>query len=329
MRILIATGIYPPEIGGPAEYAKNLKEVWEKEGHRVEVAVFSRFKVLPTGLRHLVYLFYILPSVLRADLILALDTYSAGLPATFAANLFGREIILRTGGDFLWEAYVERTGDLVLLREFYAKKISRFSQKEKIIFRLTKWVLQNVDAIIFSTEWQKNIFMGPYGLQNQKHFIVENYYGPKLSSSQPEKKNFVAATRKLKWKNLERLQRVFAQIPAQLDMTTVPHEKFLDKLREAYAVIIASLGDISPNTILDAIRLNKPFILTQENGLTPRIKEIGLFVDPEDENDIKEKTLWLLEPQNYKAQVAKIAGFSFTHTWEEMAKEYLNVWQKI
>ena len=60
MKILICTGIYPPEIGGPAQYAKNLSEFWQKEGHRVNVKVFSRFNFLPTGLRHLVYFFNIL-----------------------------------------------------------------------------------------------------------------------------------------------------------------------------------------------------------------------------------------------------------------------------
>src|SRR5690348_11398603 len=119
MRILIATGIYPPEIGGPAEYAKNLKDAWNSQGHQVTVKVFSRFKFLPTGLRHLAYFLYIVPAVIRADFILSLDTFSAGLPAVLAARLFGKQIIVRTGGDFLWEFYVERTGELVLLKDFY------------------------------------------------------------------------------------------------------------------------------------------------------------------------------------------------------------------
>ena len=52
---------------------------------------------------------------------------------------------------------------------------------------------------------------------------------------------------------------------------------------------VGFLGDISPNLILDAVRHNKPFILTQENGLTDRLGDIGLYVDPENVDDIKEK----------------------------------------
>lgn len=334
MKILIATGIYPPEIGGPAEYAKNLAETWRTAGHRVDVRVFSRFNFLPTGLRHLAYLLSILPAASRADRILALDTYSSAVPAVLTAKLFGKKIIVRTGGDFLWESYIERTGDLVLLKDFYLNCLEKLSGKEKLIFKLTRWVLSHVEGIVWSTEWQKEIFMRPYGLENQKHFIIENYYGPKLVSQEPAVKNFVAATRKLKWKNIELVEEIFSKpevrdTGAILDTGTVPHEEFLDKLAASYAVIIASLGDISPNTILDAIRLDKPFILTRENGLMPRIKDIGIFVDPENKEDIAEKVKWLLDPENYEAKRKQIVRFTFTHSWEEMAQEYIDTWNNL
>ncbi|MDO8424090.1 MAG: hypothetical protein Q7S54_00580, partial [bacterium] len=196
-----------------------------------------------------------------------------------------------------------------------------------------KWALRNLSAIIWSTDWQKNIFMEPYGLVSKKHFIVENYYGPKLPSYEPEKINFVASTRKARWKNIPTLKKVFREKEiidsgATLDTGIVPHDEFLDKLNYSYAVIIASLGDISPNTILDAIRYDKPFILTRENGLFNRVKDIGTFVDPQDQKDIKEKVLWLLKPENYMSQKKKIEDFTFTHTWEEIAQEYIDIWRK-
>ncbi len=334
MRILIATGIYPPEIGGPAEYAKNLKEIWERQGHQVTVKVFSLFNFLPTGIRHLVYFLYILPAVWRIDFIFVLDTFSAALPTVLAARMLGKKIILRTGGDFLWEFYVERTGKLVLLREFYNTQITNLSFKEKIIFKLTRFVLNNVDAVIWSTEWQKSIFIEPYKLIRQRHFIVENYYGPKIVSREPEKKNFIATARKLKWKNVELVQKVFdlkeiVESGIILDTEVVPHDEFLNKLSSSYAVIIASLGDISPNTILDAIRCGKPFILTKENGLYDRIKDVGLFVDSQDSKDIKNKLVWLAKPANYEIQKEKVLNFNFTHTWEDIAKEYMAVYEQI
>jgi glycosyltransferase involved in cell wall biosynthesis len=267
-------------------------------------------------------------------MVLALDTYSCGLPATVAAKLCGTLIMLRTGGDFLWEQYVERTDDLVLLRDFYKEKTHPLSSKEQAIFRLTGWVLRNVDAVVWSTHWQKDIFEKPYRLEEQRHFIIENYYGTKIPSHDPHEKSFAAGTRKLKWKNVALLEKAFADesvkaLGVRLDTETLPHDDFIDKLGRSYAVLIASLGDISPNTILDAIRLDKPFILTRENGLADRIKDIALFVDPLNLEDIKEKILWLSEPANYALQKERVASFSFTHTWEEMAGEYVAIYKKI
>lgn len=333
MRILIVTGIYPPEIGGPAEYAKNLKDVWIAEGHQVSVKVFGQFKKIPWGIRHILFLLYIIPAVIKSDVIFTLDSFTAGV-VVVAAKVFFKKVVFRTGGDALWELYVDRTGDLVLLREFYKTRLENLSLKEKITFYLIRWALKNLSAIIWSTEWQKNIFIEPYDLKNQRHFIVENYYGQKILSKDPKMKNFIASTRKTKWKNIETVRKVFAQSEvvksgAILDTEVIPHDEFLDRLSISYAVIVVSLGDISPNTILDAIRSNKPFILTQENGLYNRIKDIGLFVDPQDPEDIKNKVLWLAKPENYEAQKQKIERFIFTHTWEEIGREYLAIYDSI
>jgi len=93
MKILLTTGIYPPAIGGPALYVKNLEEVWRKEGHKVRVLYYELEKKLPTGIRHLLFFFRTILVLPRVDFVLALDTFSVGLPATLAARLFGKKII--------------------------------------------------------------------------------------------------------------------------------------------------------------------------------------------------------------------------------------------
>ncbi len=334
MRIFIATGIFPPEIGGPAQYALNLRDIWEKNGHQVSVKVFSKWNQFPTGLRHFLYFLSILHDVVRADFVLILDTYSCALPTTMACRLFRKKMILRTGGDFVWEAYIERTGDLVTLPQFYKTRVPKLSFKERFIFSLTKSILNSVDAVIWSTEWQKNIFTEPYELQKQKHFVVENYYGPRFPSQSYTKKNFVAFSRKLKLKHIDFLKKIFNRSDvihsgAVLDTGTVEKGHFLENLKNSYAVIVASLSDISPNVILDAIRCQKPFILTKENGLYDRVGEIGLFVDPMDEEDVARKVIWLSNEVNYQNQKKKIELFSLVHTWEDIASEYINVYNQI
>ncbi len=334
MKILIATGIYPPAIGGPAQYAKRVYEEWTKMGHKVSVKTFTNVEhTLPSGARHLYFFLKIIPSVLLADFIFALDTFSVGWPVVCAAKLFGKKVVMRTGGDFLWEGYTERTADLVLLKDFYTKQ-EKWSEKEKKIFKITKWTLQRVDVLVFSTEWQKNIWMNPYELGSVKTTVVENYYGEKEVSFPPTKKDFIGGARPLHWKNIQLIKEVFSSPELEKnDITyhseTCPFPEFMDKIAHCYATLLMSLGDISPNLILDSIRHNKPFLLTEENGLMDRIGSIAVTANPKDPEDVKDKVLWLSHKENYDAQVEKIKNFNFTHSWEQIAQEILDLYKKL
>ncbi|MES2059986.1 MAG: hypothetical protein V4438_03070 [Patescibacteria group bacterium] len=325
-RILIATGIYPPDVGGPAQYAYELAKVWRQSGLTVDVKYFSLEKKLPTGIRHLFFLLKSLRAILRADYILVLDTWSAALPTALGAMILGKRFVIRTGGDFLWESYVERTKEKILLSEFYKTK-RNFSNKERFVFRITSWILKRASKIVFSTDWQRQIWALPYDLDLAKTAVIENYFGEKISSENYKSKSFLGATRKLVWKNLDSLEGAFRGLDAKLDLATSSHEVFLERMKQCYGVILVSLGDISPNMILDAVRCSKPFIVTREIGIYDRIKDIGVFVDPLNTEDIKEKVLWLLNEENYKNQRSLVEKFSFTHSWQQIGEELLNIKQ--
>lgn len=334
MKILITTGIYPPKIGGPAQYAKNLKDQFEKMGHEVVVKTFDFENYLPSGLRHLFFFFKIIPTVLGADVIFVLDTFSVGLPTVSVCKILAKKCTIRTGGDFLWEQYVERTQKKILLRNFYQAEKTNLNFKERMIFKLTQWTLKNVSHTIYSTDWQRQIFLKAYGLDMDKTSIIENYYGPKQFNIDYSSKIFIGSARKFLWKNFDILKKVFDKVKkekpeAELFIENLPFNKFIEKVQNCYAVILISLGDISPNMILDAIRLNRPFICTREVGIYERIKEAGLFVDPLDEEQIKQAILELLTEDGYKKAKEKVLNFSFIHTWEDIAKEFLEIYKKI
>ncbi len=336
MKIIIATGIYPPDIGGPAQYAKHLKEEFEAQGHRVKVLTYRLERKLPTGIRHFWFFLRCLWTLPGADFLVALDTFSAGLPAVAAAKIFGKKIIIRVGGDFLWEWYVERTGDLVLLKDFYKTRMAKLNAKEKIVFKFSRWTVKNASRLVFSTDWQRKIWLPFYGFDEAKTKIVENYYGPKELSFLSTEKNFLTGARLLKLKNATRLAEVFDKVKVKIrnakivyDDTTKPFERFMDKIAHCYAVVLVSLGDVSPNMILDAIRHNKPFILTRETGFYDKLKDVGLFVDPENIDEIAEKILYLADEKNYEECQKKIENFNFTHTWRDIANEFLAIYSEI
>jgi glycosyltransferase involved in cell wall biosynthesis len=334
-KILITTGIYPPKIGGPAQYAKNLKDSFEKLGCTVEVKTYGLEEFLPIGLRHYYFMIKIIPSLVRSDFVVSLDTFSAGFPTVLASVMFGKKNIIRTGGDFLWEQYVERTHKKVLLKDFYKTEMDNFSIKEKIIFKFTKWLLNNTSQIVFSTSWQRDIFVDVYGIPEVKTSIIENYYGQKVAvGSEYDKKEFVASGRGIFVKNTDFLNDAFDSIvenvhDVSLFMDRLPFEEFMEKVKNSYAIINVSISEISPNFILDAIRYNKPFICTREVGIYDRIKDIGIFVDPLNKDDIKNAIKYLLDKDNYNKVLDKVSGFSFTHSWEDISKEFVEIFNKI
>lgn len=328
-KILLTTGIYPPKIGGPAQYAKNLKVALENLGHQVRVETYTKEHKLPTGARHIFFFIKIIKSVIWSDLVISLDTFSVGLPSVFTSKLFGKKCLIRTGGDFLWEQYSERTNKKVLLNNFYKSEKEFFSLKEKIIFKLTKWTLQNVSFLIFSTDWQRKIFIEPYEINEKKTGIIENYYGEKESDLPFENKEFVGGGRKLFLKNLDLIRVVFEEVKRDhpdilLFTDNLPYDEFLKKISKSYAVVLISLGDISPNMIMDAIRFNRPFICTKEVGIYDRIKNAGIFVDPLNKDEVKSAFIYLLSEQGYKEAKQKVNNFNFVHTWDDIAKEFTN-----
>lgn len=333
-KILICTGIYPPRVGGPAQYALEIEKEFKSQGHKVRVITYRLERFLPPLIRHELFFWrtlFLLPGV---DLVIALDTFSVGWPAAMAARLMGKKIIVRVGGDFLWESYVERTGDLVLFSNFYRTRKDKLNWKERTVFGITLWTLHNMKAVIFSTAWQKRIFEEAYSLDSGKNFIVENFYGEKLPPVQKKGRVFVAGTRQLKWKNLERLKAAFAEAQKvdptiSLDLSNAPYQEFLQKIREGYAVILTSLGDISPNMILDALRSNTPFVLTRENGLDDRLGSVGMRVDPENIDDIKRGILALADRATHAQQKAQVEGFRHAHNWQQITHEFLAVANKI
>ena len=346
MKILIASGIYPPDIGGPAQYARNLYETWKnaqdaqgRPAHEVKVAAYRWERAFPPLVRHILYFLKILRKGWRSDLILILDTWSAAVPAMYACRLMRKKYIIRTGGDFLWESYVERTGNLVLFKDFYATSMGKLSGKEKLIFKLGGKSLRNASAVIFSTDWQKIIFEKAYDLDTKKSYIVENYCGERESVIDPENRMFVAGTRQLKWKNVEFLKECFSEAqdsvqklnfdPIELDCGKAVYDSFVEKIHRSYAVILVSLGDISPNMILDAVKCGTPFIVTKENGITHLIKDAAIFVDPKNKREIVEKIVWLSDPKNRAMQAEKVRKLAFKHSWKEIAEEIVGVWESL
>src|SRR3989344_2298614 len=159
MKLLIATGIYPPDLGGPATWVYFFAKEFMAQGHKVSVVTYSDklekdkapwrvyriLRSIPKGLRHLKFFWRVFRLAKDFDLILVSDTISAGFPAHLAAFLRRRPYILKIGGDYVWEQGVQRWGVKELLDDFlkkrYGFKIELMRTLQSHVAKSRAWVL--------------------------------------------------------------------------------------------------------------------------------------------------------------------------------------------
>ena len=164
MRILICTGIYPPDIGGPATYSKLLFDELPKRGIEVKVLSFGEVRHLPKIIRHFAYFLKALKLGRKADVIFAQDPVSVGLPAMLASKILRKKFMLKIVGDYAWEQYSARGGsasggqnkNFITPENFQDKK---FDFKTEIRRKIQRYVAKNAKRIIVPSNYLKNIVL--------------------------------------------------------------------------------------------------------------------------------------------------------------------------
>lgn len=367
-KIIIATGIFPPEIGGPAFYSEQLAREFSKTGHRAVVITYGKnFKKAPDyeiigvsrcwpyGLRQVIYFFKLLFKSFGSDGILAFDSLGAGLPAMLAGKILGKKSVIRMGGDFLWEKFVDSGLGMVTMNEFYEKKIDK---RSPFLKSLVAFTLRNSDIVAFTTKFQKDIFIRQYGLRSDKALIVDNIFEKGGSESFPYQDGpriILWTGRFIKVKNLDFLIRVFGRLlkrhpdlilnligngPEEDHIKSMIKERNLsdnvkisgnigneflfDQIKKSYFCVLPSLSDVSPNFALRCLSFNKPIVLTQETGIRDQFPGL-LYADPKNEESFFAAALELLDGDKYAKYQKLISDIRYKKTWRDLAEEYLKL----
>ena len=107
--VLVTTGIFPPDIGGPATYSKLLLDELPKHGLDISVLSFGEVRHLPKIIRHISYFFKVLRRGKGVDIIYAQDPVSVGLPSVVASKILRKKFLLKVVGDYAWEQYMQKS----------------------------------------------------------------------------------------------------------------------------------------------------------------------------------------------------------------------------
>ncbi|MDP7247214.1 MAG: glycosyltransferase family 4 protein [Candidatus Peribacteraceae bacterium] len=358
MKIVLATGIYPPDIGGPATYVKQLAEelrqggnevvvvTYDKKNERSEDRKIERVSIGLPVLRWFKYAKALKKVGSDADIVYAFSSISCGIPVKIARLKKPRKI-LRLGGDFFWERYTALGGGLGL-GGWYGKRSKVFGCRLSVV----GWILKNFDHVVFSTEFQQKLYQENFK-KLPSHSVIENAVPEGHTEIHVKREPFslLFMGRLVGFKNLKSLVEAVKQM-ANVRLTLVgdgPKKKELMKLAgsagtrimfvspvhgeekiKVFAghdlMVIPSITEISPNVALEARANGLPVLLTEETGLSPALSEAMVLRNlstPEDIiNAIKEMQ------ENY-SDIADVTGnLTLKRGWKEVAEEHMNLFNE-
>ena len=231
MKVVFATGIFPPDIGGPATSVSMLAERWNARGHDVSVVTYSDtaddglrrpyqviriLRALPVWRRYADFLLALWRASDQPGPIFAQDAVASGLPALLVARLRGRRLILRIAGDFAWEQAQVKDGYRESLESF--QKDLRLPPRLWLLRALQRFVYRRADRVISPSRYLCGLLRG-WGIHEARIRLV--YNGVDLPAVAPEHvrhpHRIVTAGRLVPWKNfdvlIKSMTRVLERLP--------------------------------------------------------------------------------------------------------------------
>ncbi|MBV22447.1 MAG: hypothetical protein CMI57_03070, partial [Parcubacteria group bacterium] len=335
--VLIATGLFPPDIGGPATYSKLLLDELPKEGFNITIASFGEVRHLPKFIRHIFYFFKVLNRGKNADIIFAQDPVSVGFPAVLASKVLSKKFILKIVGDYAWEQYQVENNKFISIEEF---QTGSFGFKAGIRRKVERWVAKSAEKIIVPSLYLKKI-ISMWGIDEKNINVVNNGFKCGVECGNREtlrtllqfKGNLIISIGRLvPWKGFDTLISIFPEIKKNIpDIKLIiagsgPDKSRLQELIDEQGLQddVALTGGLDKDVLLRYIKASDVFVLntgyegfshqllevmdigipivTTDIGGNPEIIEnekSGLLIGFNDEKEIEKSVIKLLNNKKY------------------------------
>ncbi|MBI3420980.1 MAG: glycosyltransferase family 4 protein [Candidatus Sungbacteria bacterium] len=346
-RVLIVTGLFPPDIGGPATYSRLLMDELPLRGVNAQVLWFGSVRHLPKLIRHIVFFFRVLVRGWRHDIIFAQDPVSVGLPAASAARILDRPFVIKIVGDYAWEQAVQRFGVSDLLDAFLKKK---YGWRVELLRRIECWVVRQADVIIVPSKYLQRV-VRRWGVFDRGIVVIPN--AVEVSGQQIDKQNackllgldpagtlLISSGRLVPWKGfltlIDVVQKLLPAIP-DLQLYIIgsgPDEKMLQsainarRLQNAVHLLgrvsheqmlrYLAAGDIfllntgyegMAHVVLEAMAMRVPVVTTPVGGNPEVIEDrvSGLLVEHDDVAGFVEAVMAFTGDKKFRRQVVEQA----------------------
>jgi glycosyltransferase involved in cell wall biosynthesis len=254
MEILITTGIFPPDIGGPATYVPTIAKALAERGHQVTVLTTSEpenlqwddsiypFLVFRINRRQKIWLRLLkcVAEILRlgrtANVIYANGIY---FETAIANKFLQKPLVMKIVGDEAWERSVRRGWTKDNFEDFQQRCQS---WQAELLKRHRSWVVRQANKVIVPSQYLAN-WVVKWGVPTEK--IVVIYNAVEISDgveplSIPLKTPVKAVTvgRLVSWKQVDGLIEALREIP-ELGLVVVgdgPERPRLERIAQELGV---------------------------------------------------------------------------------------------
>jgi glycosyltransferase involved in cell wall biosynthesis len=246
LRILVVTGVFPPDIGGPASYVPEISAALSRAGHRVTVLTVSddpraeADSQLPFTVRRLRRrqskllrwprtIAAVIELGRRADVLFV---NGLALESAIANIVLRRPHVQKVVGDLAWEQATGRgwTGD-----DFEAFQTRRQSPRAELLKLLRGWWLRQSDRVIANCRYQAS-WVARWGVSADRVTTIYNA-SESVPAAAPQNIpldapiKLITTARLVSWKGIDGVVEAVAGVP-QVGLAIVGDGPERDRLGE-------------------------------------------------------------------------------------------------
>ncbi|MCP4400617.1 MAG: glycosyltransferase family 4 protein [bacterium] len=284
MNICLITGIFPPDIGGPATYVSRLAESLCREHHKICVITLgnetSEHPFPVKRVSRSLPVFFRLPLLCVLLLLYGWKSqiwYINGLelPSVLVGKLLRKRLVMKIVGDYAWERAMNRDVTSDSIDDFQQKTQS--SRQVNIHKTLRAWLARQVDTIVTPSRYLKQL-VGGWGVPAENIHVIYNAVEGLQRPLRPRREIrkelniaecdqlLVTVGRLVRWKGIDSLIRALAQFDSSVKLLIVgdgPEKNKLTELTRAFNLTrrVKFLGKSGRNQVLDYIHASDLFVL--------------------------------------------------------------------
>jgi glycosyltransferase involved in cell wall biosynthesis len=288
MKLLVVTGIFPPDHGGPASYVAQLCGTFKTDAEvkinavitlsdrPSSVAQYDGFclvrirRSLNFPLRFLFTILSIIYYGLKSDVIYLNGLVFEGIIAS--KIILKKPVAVKVVGDLIWEKAKNKKLTSLDIDSFQVEKLRLPLNFQK---KLQSWYTSKADIVITPSLYLKNIVLG-WGVSEKKIKVIYNAVPLKnlFLSNQKNNKNYdvITVSRLVPWKGIERLIEVCIENNWTLRIIgDGPMMSQLRKLSLGREDLISFSGYVRKDDVQTEIRNSKVFVLNSSYEGLPHI----------------------------------------------------------